>query len=190
LEGDYVIGLKGNQETLFEEVKRYIEDCIADEHIEMETAQTIEKSRDRIERRTCMIAPDLDWLANKKDWKGLESAFAILRETTTKGEKTAEMSFYISSLKASPERFLKLMREHWGVESMHWILDVVFSEDESRILNTNGQKSMNIFRKLAIALHKNFISGLPQKTKPSLKKNMLKALISDSLLLNVVSNSM
>lgn len=190
LEGDYVIGLKGNQETLFEEVKEYIEDCVTDKTIEIEKAQTVEKNRGRFEKRTCFIAPDLSWCESLSEWVGLKTAFAVLRETTTKDGRTEEMSFYISSRLESPERFLEITREHWGIESMHWQLDVVFSEDECRIFSSNGQKSMNIFRKLALALHKNYTSNLEQKTKPSLKKNMLKALLSDSLLVDVIQNAL
>ena len=104
--GDYVLGLKGNQETFFNEVSTYIEDCIGDKTVEVERAQTIEKNRNRIETRTCYKAPCLDWFEGKGDWKRLTTAFAVHRKTTTKDATTEEMSYYISSRDESPEKFL------------------------------------------------------------------------------------
>ena len=186
--GDYALGLKGNQETFFNEVSTYIEDCIADQTIEVESAQTFEKNRDRIERRTCYKAPTLDWFENKDDWKGLTSVFAIHRKTTIKNETSEEMSFYISSLDESPERFLEIVREHWKIESMHYQLDVVFSEDDCRILSSNGQKAVSIFRKMALCLHKSYIENNVTKTKPSVAGNMFKALISTDHLLKIITS--
>ena len=184
--GDYVIGLKGNQEILFEEVKSYIEDCIEDKNIFVETAQTTEKNKDRIEQRTCYKAPTLEWYEDKNEWVGLSTAFAIRRKTITKQGISEETGYYIASQDFSAEKLLDIVREHWKIESMHWLLDVVFSEDDCRILNSNGQKTLNIFRKSAVAFHKNHISGLKQKTKPSLKNNMLRSLISNNHLLDVI----
>ena len=187
--GDYVIGLKKNQETFFNEVSTYIEDCIADKTIEMEKAQTIEKNRDRVEQRTCFVAPTLDWFEDKGKWKGLESAFAINRKVTTKDGISEEMSFYVSSKAESPEKFLEIVRSHWKIESMHWQLDLVFSEDDCRILSPHGQKSMSIFRKMALCLHKSYINNISTKTKPSIASNMFKSLLSNDYLLKVLSSA-
>jgi len=188
--GDYVLGLKANQECLYEEISAYIDDCVSDKTIKVETAQTTEKNKDRLEQRICCKAPDLDWLESKGEWSGLKTAFAIHRKTTTKIGQSEETSYYITSLDLPAQNLMGIVREHWKIESMHWFLDVVFSEDDCRILNSNGQKTMNIFRKFAFAMHKMHISGLKQKTKPSLKKNMLKALISDDYLLNVIGTDL
>jgi hypothetical protein len=68
------------------------------------------------------------------------------------------------------------------------MLDVSFAEDDCRILSSNGQKSFNAFRKLALALHKNYIASLTGKTKPSIKNNMFQALLSQNLLLDVIKS--
>ena len=188
LGGEYVIGLKGNQGILFEEVKSYIEDCIDDKNIPVETAQTIEKNKDRIEQRICHKAPSLDWLECKNEWAGLEMAFSVRRKITTKHGVSDETSYYIASKNYPADKLLNIVREHWKIESMHWILDAVFSEDDCRILSSNGQKTLNILRKSAIAFHKSHISGLKQKTKPSLKNNMLKSLMSSEHLLKVITS--
>ena len=187
--GDYVLGLKENQGTLYAEISTYIEDCIADKTIEVESAQTLEKNRDRIEKRTCFKAPTLNWFENKKDWAGLTSAFAVRRVTIVKGVTTEETSYFISSRDESPERFLEIVRDHWKIESMHYQLDVVFSEDECRILSTDGQKALSIFRKLALCLHKSYIEGLSAKTKPSVASNMFRALISFDHMLKILSSA-
>ena len=82
---------------------------------------------------------------------------------------------------------MEITRSHWRIESMHWLLDVIFNEDECKILSETGQKNLNIMRKLALMLHKQYVSALPQKTKPSLKNNMLAALLDDSLLVTLLS---
>jgi predicted transposase YbfD/YdcC len=184
--GDYIFGLKENQPLLHSEIKLYIEDCIADPKISVETARTVEKNGNRLETRICYKAPSLDWLESKKDWAGLASAFAVRRRVVTKEKRTEEISFYITSLNVSADRLLSLVREHWQIESMHWMLDVVFSEDDSRILSSNGHKTMNIFRKNALALHKSYIASLPQKTKPTIRNHMFRALLSPELLLKIL----
>ena len=128
----------------------------------------------------------MDWFESKDKWAGLQSAFMVHRRVVYKEKITEETAFYITSLDASPERLLELSREHWKIESMHWLLDVVFSEDDCRILSPNGQKTMNVFRKIALAIHKNYISLLPQKTKPSIKKHMFITLLSVSLLKTIL----
>jgi len=185
--GDYVIGLKRNQEIFHDEVKLYLEDCIEDPNINVETARTQEKNRNRIEIRTCYKSPSLDWFTDKDKWAGLKSVFMVHRQVMIGDKTTEETAFYITSLDVPAEKLLELSREHWKIESMHWMLDVVFSEDDCRIVSPNGQKSMNVFRKFALALQKNFIATLPQKTKPSIKKHMLRTLLSPSLLKNILN---
>ena len=180
--GDYVLALKGNQQITHEEIALYIEDCVADPSIEVEKAKTVEINRDRIETRTCYKALTLDWFAGKEEWSGLKAAYSIRREVERKGEKTLEIAYFISSLDAPPARILSLVRNHWKIESMHWMLDVDYGEDDCRLLNPSGHQLMNILRKNAIALHRNFIAAMPQKTKPSVVIHMLRSLICDDTL--------
>ena len=188
LGGDYVVGLKGNQGVFFDEVRSYMEDCIDDKNIMVESARTVEKNKDRIEQRICYKAPDIDWFEGKDEWAGLSAVYAVRRIFTTKKGVSDETSYYIASQNFTAEKLLWIVREHWKIESMHWILDAVFSEDECRILSTNGQITLNVFRKSAVAFHKSHISGLKQKTKPSLKNSMLKSLMSDDHLLKVITS--
>jgi predicted transposase YbfD/YdcC len=184
--GDYVFGLKENQPKLHEDIVLYIQDCIQDQMISVESAQTNEKNGSRYEKRTCHVAPNLDWLEYKSDWPGMRKAFAVHRITTQDGKTSQEWSYYITSLDVPAEELLYFVRAHWGIESMHWILDVVFGEDAGRVLSTNGQKTLNILRKYSIAFWKQYIAALPQKTKPTLRKTMLKALLSPQSLLDAL----
>jgi len=188
--GDYVLALKGNQQITHEEIAEYIEDCIADPRIEVETANTVEKNRDRIENRVCYKAPTLDWFSSRGEWAGLKSAYAIRRKVVRNEGKTLETAYFISSLDAPPERILRLVRNHWKIESMHWMLDVDYGEDDCPLLNPNGHQVMNILRKNAIALHQNFIARISQKTKPSIKKHMLRSLISNDTLFALLDTTL
>jgi predicted transposase YbfD/YdcC len=165
-------------------------DCISSEKIEVETDKTKEKNGGRIETRICHKSPSMDWFEDRDKWANLTCAFAIDRITETSAGKSSERSYYITSLDTSCAELLRLTREHWKIESMHYQLDVTFSEDDCRILSPNGQKTFNIFRKLALAFHKAFISTLSKKTKPSVKNNMLQALLSTPVLLNVLGASL
>lgn len=184
--GDYVLALKGNQEVSHEEIGTYIEDCIADPLIEVESATTLEKNRGRIETRTCYKAPTLDWFESGAEWAGLKSAYAIKRSVLSGGKRTNETAYFISSLDAEPSRVLEIVRNHWKIETLHWMLDVTFGEDNCRILSSSGQQIMNILRKYAIAMHKAFIASFPTKTKPTIKNHMLRSLISEQTLLSIL----
>jgi predicted transposase YbfD/YdcC len=187
-EGDYCIGIKGNQKNFYDDIKLYIDDLIisqnADDKKLYETAQTSEKSRDRYEKRTCYLFRNIDWLYGKEEWAGLKSILAVNRKTTRNDVKTEEVNYYISSLDVSPEKFLEIVREHWKIESLHWQLDMIFHEDDCRILSTNGQKSLNVFRKLALAMQKNYKTAI--KHKKSMKNTMFNCLLNDDLLIKLI----
>jgi len=188
-EGDYCIGLKGNQETFHEDIKLYFDDVLTSKALSDKetytTAYTSEKNRDRYEKRTCYLLNDISWLDCKDDWAGLKSVFAVRREVIRNDIKTDEMSYYFSSLETTPKRFLEIVREHWQIEVMHWMLDVVFDEDECRFMSENAQKSLNSLRKFALALHKNFKDKT--NSKKAISQNMFACLLNDNLLLQILS---
>jgi predicted transposase YbfD/YdcC len=177
--GHYVFGLKENHKTLYDDVSLFIKDEINRENIEIFT--TIEKSRGRIEKRVCQKVTDIGWLYGRDEWAGLKSVFAIKRITTAKGKTIMETCYYIAGTDSTAEELLKIVREHWKIESMHWLLDVVFSEDDCSLLSENGHKTLNILRKLALMLHKQYIAKLSKKI--SIKANLLNCLMSDSVLI-------
>jgi len=180
--GDYVIGLKENQKSLHDDVELFFNDKINNESIE--THNETELNGGRIENRTCRKTDDIEFLSYH-EWPGLKSVFEVRRVITAKNGsvKTDETSYYISSLDASAAEFLDISRAHWMIESMHWMLDVDFSEDECELLSENGQKSLNIFRKLALFIHKSYMVKQPKKR--SIKSNLLRCLVSENVLLEL-----
>jgi predicted transposase YbfD/YdcC len=111
----------------------------------------------RIETRHCQqMLIDCSWLAKDDRWTGLKSIIKILSETVEKitGKITKEERGYISSLALNAEQVLNAVRSHWPVESMHWVLDMTFREDESRIRKGSGALVFNIMRKIALNLFK------------------------------------
>ena len=182
--GDYLMGLKGNQDNLHEDVKLFFEDNINDE--DMQTYKTLEKNGGRIEKRTCRATDRVKgWLTDLPLWEGLQTVISITRETTAKGVTTEETSYYITSLPCNAKHLLSIARAHWKVESMHWSLDVIWHEDASGLLSENGLKTLNSFRKLALLAHKRYVATLPKKR--SVKSNVLSALLNDSVAFDVMA---
>lgn len=182
--GNYIFGLKGNQSNLAEDVKLFFEDKVND--VDIESFQTLEKNGGRIEKRVCRATSNIEWLPDLPLWAGLQTIFSVTRTITSKGKTTEEVGYYITSCACIPKDLLTASRSHWRIESMHWMLDVIWHEDTSGILSDNGNKTVNSFRKLALLAHKRYISGLSKK--PSVKGNVLSALLNDSVLLQVMKS--
>ena len=181
-QGNYVLGLKENQKTLYTNIELYFKNELINKDIE--TFTTIEKNGGRIEKRICYKISDLSWLEERCSWAGLKSVFSVKRIVSTAKKTTQETSYYISSQDVSAKELLFLSRQHWKIESMHWMLDVVLSEDKCRFWNENAHMTLNILRKYALLLQKQYISNVVKKV--SVKKNMLNCLMNDNLLLKVI----
>lgn len=181
--GDYLLGLKGNQAGLYEDVKLFFEEQINKEDIT--TFETIEKNGGRVERRVCRASDQIQWLPELLLWEGLRTILSITRTTTAKGVTTEDTSYYISSLPCDPKHLLFVARAHWRIESMHWALDVIWHEDSCGVLSENAHKTLNAFRKLALLAHKRYVASLPKKR--SIKSNVLAALLDDHLSLDVMA---
>jgi predicted transposase YbfD/YdcC len=176
--GHYVFGLKGNHKTLFEDAALFFKEKVNDEAIE--TFRTIEKNAGRIEERICRTTKDLSWLEGHNNWAGLRTIVEVRRITQTKRGVSDETCYYISDLESSAEELLNISREHWKIESLHWMLDVVFAEDDCKILSENGHITLNAFRKLALLIHKRFLALY--KVKSSVKAHLLACLLDEALL--------
>jgi len=177
--GDYVISLKGNQGTLHEDAKLYLED--SDNH--QMTNENNDKGHGRIEQRVAVTTHEVQWLQDLHQWPGLKSIGKITSRVFKKEKETTETRYYISSLLLTAQELNDIARSHWGIEnSLHWTLDVVFNEDKSCIRNDNAAANMDILRKWALnILHK-------AKTKPeqTIKSIMRKNLMSVKYLTNSV----
>jgi len=182
--GHYVLGLKENQKTLHDDAALFFEGMADAEAFE--TFRTVEKNAGRIEARTCRKIKDISWLEGRGDWTGLQTIFQVRRVIEGPRGRSDETCYYISDLDASAEKLLHIAREHWKIESFHWMLDVVFSEDDCRILSENGHKTLNAFRKLALLVHKRFIAK--HRKKSSIKAHLLACLLDETLLKQVCDN--
>lgn len=179
--GGYLFGLRENQPSLLADVRFFFEDDINRD--QWESCQTTEQNAGRIEKRICRKAADIFWLKDQK-WPGLQSVFAIERIVEDHGHHSEETSYYISSRDASPRKLMDFAREHWKIESMHWMLDVTFSEDSCQFLSENAHKTLNSLRKFALAVHKHFLFASHKKS--SIKSSMLSALLRTDYLCTVL----
>jgi len=180
---DYLLSVKDNQPNL----KTDIEDYVQDEQLRktMETVTVREKSRERIEKRTAFVTNDIDWLTPKGDWRNLCCIGAINTMFTTKTGNSNEWHYYISSKPLTAKELLKHARAEWGVESMHWLLDVNFGEDSCRVQDENIQKVLNICRKIVINSLRVFRDRTDSKRPFS--NIMLDCLIDPVFILDIVN---
>jgi len=147
-QADYLLALKGNQGTLYDDVKLYFNDPELLPHCAY--TKVTEKARGGIERREYWQTDDISWLPQKKDWVGL-TTIGMTRNTITKnGETTTETRYFISSLPLNVEEMARAIRGHWMVESYHWHLDVTFREDANHTIDKWAAFNLNIIKKIAI----------------------------------------
>ena len=179
---DYLLCVKDNQPNL----KKNIEDYIQDERLrkKMDTISKTEKNRERKEKRTAYITNDIKWLENRKDWAGLICIGAIHTEFESKKGKTSEWHYYITSKQLTSEELLYHARKEWSVETMHWLLDVHFEEDFCRVEDKNIQLNLNMLRKLALNIVKQYKST--SKSKKAISKIMFDCLPDSTSLLKVI----
>lgn len=143
---DYLIAVKDNAPSL----KQGIKACI--DANPTQPAVTKEKNGGRIELRQAYSATDLTLLNCNKQWKGIKTIGVIHREFTKDKKTTNHQHYYISSRYLTAKELLHHVRMEWAVESMHWLLDVHFGEDKTRIFDMNVQNTLNTARKIALNL--------------------------------------
>ena len=182
--GDYLLDAKGNQPVLEAEIKEYVQD--EDLRKTMDCESTTEKSRDRIETRTAYTTADVNWLFGREKWKNLRCIGAIKTEFERKGVKTEEWHYYISSRNLTALELLHHARMEWAVESMHWLLDVHYSEDYCRIVNRTIQQNLNMLRKFALNLMKQF-KAISNSKRP-LSQIMFNCLLNPSAICLILKN--
>lgn len=156
---DYVLAVKGNQKTIYQDLQRLFNDELADQYVG-DSFEISEKGSGRQDVRRCRIITDPDLLptgqAHRYGWPGLRTLVQVVSERTVKGKTTIETRYYLSSLDATAEKVLSAVRHHWKIENqLHWSLDVSFREDESRVWKGYAQQNLSLVRKLALALLKN-----------------------------------
>ena len=157
--GNYLLAVKDNQPTLYRDIVRLF-DAAHTENFEYvlncDRHKSIEKKSGRIEKRSITIISDPSEISTAGEWAGLETLVEVTNETTTvkSGKLTTEKRYYISNLIESAQQFGSRVRGHWGVESMHWTLDVTFNEDDSRANTMHAAVNLGTLRRAALNIVK------------------------------------
>ncbi|GAA5438514.1 ISAs1 family transposase [Deinococcus aquaticus] len=153
LQAQYVLALKGNQDTLFEDVQEMFDD--ASRRLFADTALlgvSTWDDRRRDERRTCWVlpaSPDLD----DHEWPGLQSVALIESSRLVKGKRVSQRRLFLCSFAPDPLTALHAVRTHWQVEnSLHWVLDVAFAEDANVTVADHGAENLAVLRRWALNL--------------------------------------
>jgi predicted transposase YbfD/YdcC len=146
--GDYALALKGNQGTLHDDVRLFLDDPAC----EAVTAEPlVEADHGRIETRTAMVSSDIGWLQKDHQWPGLAAIGKVVRIHEATDKTSTETAYYLLSKVLSAERFNEVVRQHWGVENrLHWRLAVVMNEDQDRTRLGNGPHNLAVLRHMAI----------------------------------------
>jgi predicted transposase YbfD/YdcC len=175
---DYVIGLKGNQGNLFEDVRFYFEnECVP------KLLEGPEKGHGRIESREYFMETDIEWLRQKREWCGLKAIGGVHSIVEEKGQVRQETRYFITSL-TEIANFAYAVRKHWSIENqLHWSLDVIFREDASRARKDNSPLNMNVLRKTALSLARKTDLG---RKRLGARKKMLKAALNHNVLSKIL----
>jgi predicted transposase YbfD/YdcC len=154
---DYVLALKGNQETLHQAVIDYVDQHLDNDFADVEARRhrTVEKGHGREESRSYIQMPVPETLRGLEQWKGLKSIGIATLICTRNGVETSETRYYISSLAMGVKCFARAVRSHWGIEnSCHWSLDMTFREDESRIREPQIRENFAWLNRFTLSLLK------------------------------------
>jgi predicted transposase YbfD/YdcC len=155
--GDYLLALKGNQETLHREVEEYValhlENDFAD--VPARKYQETVKGHGRVDTLTYYQMPAPECLTTRDRWKKLKTIGVAIRISQRGGKETCDVRYYISSLSMGVRRFAAAVRGHWGIENtLHWCLDVTFREDESRLRDRTASDNVAWLRRFALSILK------------------------------------
>jgi predicted transposase YbfD/YdcC len=187
--GDYVLALKTNQPRLY----AHAQDWFAHAHQtdfrlikDHDYAQTINKGHGRIDIRQCWVirnTPVLTEFREQYGWTGLQAIVMVRRQRQVDGQTSEQVSYYITSLTESAMTILHAVRRHWAVENeCHWVLDVVFDEDRSRIRLGESPENFSLLRQIALSIFKQDAS------RGSLKQKRFRAALNDDFRLQLVRN--
>ena len=184
-DGDYVLALKGNQGNLFEDVQQIFAIAQSQDFkdIDYDFYETLDTGHGRIERRRYWSLGQVESLIDAQKWAQFSSITMVESLRKCDGKTSRELRYYISSLEPDAECLAESIRSHWGIEnSLHWVLDVAFREDESRIRTGNAPENFTLLRQIAL-------SALNQEktAKVGLKNKRLRAGWDDLYLLQVLA---
>jgi predicted transposase YbfD/YdcC len=160
---DYVLTVKGNHPVMHDEIRRHMDALAAKT---LAGFESVEKDHGRIETRRYWQCEDIAWFEDKKDWDGLRSFCLVESIREYAGRTEINRRYYISSLRCNEAKVAHSIRGHWQIEnSLHWCLDVVFSEDQSRARARHAAKNLGTLRAICLNLIKRIPGALSMKSK-------------------------
>lgn len=180
-QADYIIALKENQSELFQQINEYLEKNKS----QLPCFKQLNKDHGRGEKRVVYATKRVDYLDAADSWAQLNSIVLVESTRIVNNKESTHKRIYISSLTDdSPEKYAKLIREHWGIENgLHWHLDLTFREDDSRVRKDNGPMNLNIFRKFGLFL----LTHEPSKI--SLKRKRKKAARDNGFMIEILKSA-
>ena len=149
---DYVLALKGNQTSLSEDVDLFITEQKAKGFVDTTISKdtTIDGDHGRIETRTTTVIHDVEWLRQRHDWPGLKAVVMVESTRETSGKLERETRLYITSLVLLAHLLGPIIRSHWAIEnSLHWVMDMVFRDDECRVRTANAPANFTTIKHMA-----------------------------------------
>lgn len=189
-EADYIFAIKGNHGSMYEDLELLFEGFEQDNYagVVYETAKSCSQLHGREELRQIFIVTQsnyLNYLRRANDWKGLTSLVKLLTVRRTAQKTEVHIRYFISSWDANAAQFLKAIRDHWHIENgLHWVLDIAFREDASRIRKDHAPHNMAVLRHIALNLLK-----LERSTKVGIAAKRKIAGWNNSYLLKVLCAS-
>ena len=166
---DYLLSVKGNQEFLLDDItEAFTYGKTEDEYIEKEVGHG------RVESRTTRVITDVNWICNKEEWKKLACIIMVFATRYNKktGAEEQSVRYYISSKTANAKYFHGAVRSHWGIENkLHWCMDVIFGEDNSRKQAENSAQNFSLVNKVALNMIRNY---KPDEARGSKKISMIR----------------
>ena len=184
--GDYVLALKGNQETLAAEVEEAFIDADARDYagIDSDFIETVERGHGRLETRRYRTLGDLSGVPRSTLWAAMNMIGLVESRREVAGKVSIETRYFIGSIGASAARFAHAVRGHWGIENgLHWNLDISFREDECRVRDPVARENLAVLRHLALSRLKN------DHAKLGLQNKRLKAACDERYLTKLLFES-
>ena len=183
---DYVLSAKANQGNLQQDLSDWFAygDKVGFAKLKYSYHETVNKGHGRIEIRRCWAISDplaFEYIRHYQAWPDLKTIIRVYRERRIGEKIESETAYYISSLEADAAQLLDITRSHWSIEnSLHWVLDLTFREDESRMRLGNSPQNMNVLRQLALNILKR------SSSKGSLRQKRYRAALDDTFLLTLL----
>jgi predicted transposase YbfD/YdcC len=182
---DYVLAVKLNQGHLYQDLEDWFAyaDQVQFKNMTADYHQTINKNQGRIEKRQCWAIADplaFEYIRHYEGWTSLQTILRVRRE---RSNASPQVAYYISSLPPHAEHLLACVRHHWAIENaFHWVLDVTFREDDSRVRSGNAPQNFAVLRHIALNILKQ------EPSQASLKQKRFRAALDDHFLLSLFSH--